>query len=63
LDVAVAAGGDAGRPIALGDGPAADAYREIVERIITEAAPPVDMTGCSARLLAAAEDALDAAEA
>ena len=63
LDGAVAAGGDAGRPIALGDGPAADAYREIVERIVTEAAPPVDMAGCSARLLAAAEDALDAAEA
>ena len=63
LDGAVASGGDAGRPIALGDGPAADAYREIVERIVTEAAPPVDMAGCSARLLAAAEDALDAAEA
>ena len=63
LDGAVAAGGDAGRPIALGDGPAADAYREIVERIVTEAAPPVDMAGCSARLLAAAEDALNAAEA
>ncbi|MDP6867281.1 MAG: Mrp/NBP35 family ATP-binding protein [Acidimicrobiales bacterium] len=63
LDGAVAAGGDAGRPIALSDGPAADAYREIVERIVTEAAPPVDMAGCSARLLAAAEDALDAAEA
>ena len=63
LDGAVASGGDAGRPIALGDGPAADAYREIVERIVTEAAPPVDMAGCSARLLAAAADALDAAEA
>jgi ATP-binding protein involved in chromosome partitioning len=63
LDGAVAAGGDAGQPIALGDGPAADAYREIVERIVTEAAPPVDMAGCSARLLAAAEDALNAAEA
>ena len=63
LDGAVAAGGDTGQPIALGDGPAADAYREIVERIVTEAAPPVDMAGCSARLLAAAEDALNAAEA
>ena len=63
MDGAVAAGGDAGQPIALGDGPAADSYREIVERIVTEAAPPVDMAGCSARLLAAAEDALNAAEA
>ena len=63
LDSAVAAAGDTGCPISLGEGPAADAYREIVERIVTEAAPPVDMAGCSARLLAAAEDALDAAGA
>ena len=63
LDGAVAAAGDAGLPVALGEGPAADAYRDIVERIITEAAPPVDMAGCSARLLTAAENALDAAGA
>ena len=63
LDGAVAAAGDTGRPIALSEGPAADAYRDIVERIVTEAAPPVDMAGCSARLLAAAEDALNAAGA
>ncbi len=62
LDGAVAAGGDAGDPIALGDGPAADAYRAIVETVVTEAAPPIDMAGCSARLLAAAEAALDAAD-
>ncbi|MBT6371583.1 MAG: Mrp/NBP35 family ATP-binding protein [Acidimicrobiaceae bacterium] len=63
LDGAVATAGDTGCPISLGEGPAADAYREIVEHIVTEAAPPVDMAGCSARLLAAAEDALDAAGA
>ncbi len=63
LDGAVAAAADTGRPIALSEGPAADAYRDIVERIVTEAAPPVDMAGCSARLLAAAEDALNAAGA
>ena len=62
LEGAVAAGGDAGDPIALGDGPAADAYRAIVETVVTEAAPPIDMAGCSARLLAAAEAALDAAD-
>jgi len=63
IDAAVAAGGDAGKPVVLGEGPAADAYRSIVELLATEAAPPLDMEGCSARLLAAAEAALDAADA
>ena len=52
-------GGDTGNPVVLSEGPAADAYREIVEIIATEAAPPISMEGCSARLLAAAEAALD----
>ena len=59
IDATVTAGGDSGRPVVLGEGPAADAYREIVELIATEAAPPINMEGCSARLLAAAEAALD----
>ena len=59
IDAAVAAGGDAGKPVVLGEGPAADVYRSIVELLATEAAPPLDMEGCSARLLAAAEAALD----
>ncbi len=63
IDAAVAAGGDAGKPVVLGEGPAADVYRSIVELLATEAAPPLDMAGCSARLLAAAEAALDAADA
>ncbi|MDP6493559.1 MAG: Mrp/NBP35 family ATP-binding protein, partial [Acidimicrobiales bacterium] len=54
IDATVTAGGDSGRPVVLGEGPAADAYREIVELIATEAAPPINMEGCSARLLAAA---------
>jgi ATP-binding protein involved in chromosome partitioning len=61
IDATVTAGGDSGRPVVLGEGPAADAYREIVELIATEAAPPINMEGCSARLLAAAETALDEA--
>jgi ATP-binding protein involved in chromosome partitioning len=61
IDATVTAGGDSGRPVVLGEGPAADAYREIVELITTEAAPPINMEGCSARLLAAAEAALDEA--
>ena len=63
LDGAVADGGDTGRPVALGDGPAAEAYQAMVEVLVTEAVPPIDMAGCTARLLAAAEDALDAADA
>ena len=51
------------QPVALGEGPAADAYRSIVELLVTEAAPPIEMAGCSARLLAAAVEALDAADA
>lgn len=60
IESAVAHGGDTGSPIALGEGPAADAFRAIAERIVTEAVPPVDMAGCSARMLDAAMSALDA---
>ena len=63
LDASVAAAGDTGQPIALGEGPAADAYRSMVDLLVTEAAPPIEMAGCSARLLAAAVEALDAADA
>jgi ATP-binding protein involved in chromosome partitioning len=59
LETAVAAGGDAGTPVVLdGDGPAAVAFAAIAERLATEIAPPVDMAGCSARLLDAVEQAL-----
>ena len=57
---AVAVGGDDGEPVALGDGPAAEAFRAIADRIVAEAVPPVAMAGCSARMLDAAVAALDA---
>ena len=57
----MASGGDTGQPVALGAGPAAEAYQAIVELLVTEAAPPLDMAGCSARLLDAASAALDEA--
>jgi len=60
LEASVAAGGDAGTPIALGDGPAAEAFRALAERLVTVAVPPVEMAGCSARMLDAAAAALDA---
>jgi ATP-binding protein involved in chromosome partitioning len=63
LEPAVAAAGDAGTPVVLGgDGPAADAFRMIAERLASEIAPPVDMAGCSARLLDAVEHALGPAK-
>jgi ATP-binding protein involved in chromosome partitioning len=63
LEPSVSIGADAGQPVALGDGPAADAFREIAARIVEEAVPPVAMAGCSARMLEAAVAALDAADA
>ncbi|MGH9188259.1 MAG: Mrp/NBP35 family ATP-binding protein [Acidimicrobiales bacterium] len=62
LEPSVAAGGDSGRPVALGDGPAADAFRALAERIVTETVPPVEMAGCSARMLERAMQALDDAK-
>jgi ATP-binding protein involved in chromosome partitioning len=50
IEPGVAAGGDRGVPVVLGEGPAADAFRAIATRIVEEAVPPVDMSGCSARL-------------
>ncbi len=51
LDASVAAAGDGGKPVALGDGPMARAFAALAEVIVTEAVPPVDVSGCSARLL------------
>jgi ATP-binding protein involved in chromosome partitioning len=58
LEPSVAAGGDAGTPVALGDGPAAEAFRALARRLVDEA-PQVDaMAGCSARILERVEAAL-----
>jgi ATP-binding protein involved in chromosome partitioning len=59
MEAGVAAGGDVGEPVALGDGPAAEAFRAIAERIVAEAVPPIEMAGCTARILEAAEVAVD----
>jgi ATP-binding protein involved in chromosome partitioning len=59
IEPAVAQGGDTGRPVVLDhDGPAAQAFRAIARTIVTETVPPVQMAGCSARLLDAVERAL-----
>ena len=62
LEPSVAAGGDVGSPIALGEGPAAEAFRDLAELVVSEVVPPVVMAGCSARMLDAAVAALDAAD-
>ncbi len=62
LEPSVAAGGDVGSPIALGEGPAAEAFRDLAELVVSEVVPPVAMAGCSARMLDAAVAALDAAD-
>ncbi|WP_334144300.1 Mrp/NBP35 family ATP-binding protein [Rhabdothermincola sp.] len=60
IEPSVARGGDDGRPVALGTGPAATAFREIADRLVEDYVPPADMAGCSARMLEAALAALDA---
>ncbi|MDW3215854.1 MAG: P-loop NTPase [Ilumatobacteraceae bacterium] len=65
LEPAVAAGNDAGQPVAVADrSAAAQVFRDIADRIATDIAPPdagddVDMAGCSARLLDAVSAAFD----
>lgn len=56
LETSVAAGNDAGSPVAIdGTGTAADMFRSIAAQIISDIAPPtpaddVDMAGCTARM-------------
>ncbi len=59
LEPSVAAGSDSGSPVVLASGAAASAFGELVDHIVDEAIPPVDLAGCSARMLAMAEAALD----
>jgi ATP-binding protein involved in chromosome partitioning len=47
IDAAVSRGGDAGTPAVLGDGPAAQAYKQLIDVLIDDALPPIDV-GCSA---------------
>lgn len=47
----VAAGGDEGTPVAVGGvGAAADAFRAVAERIVTDAIPLADTASCTARM-------------
>ncbi len=58
LEPMVAAGGDNGEPVALGEptSPAGRAFHELAARVVEELLPPVEMSGCSARMLDLAND-------
>ena len=59
IEAEVSVGGDSGCPAVLGSSRAADAIRAIAAAIAEEYIPPVEMAGCSARMLEAAMAALD----
>ena len=63
LEPAVSAGGDAGDPVvSRDDSEAAKAFRSITDQLVDEIAPPRNMAGCSAHMLASVEAALDGIE-
>jgi ATP-binding protein involved in chromosome partitioning len=53
LEPGVSAGGDAGAPIALSapDSPAGRAFHELAASIVDDLLPPIEMAGCTARIL------------
>ena len=56
IESAVSNGGDIGEPVALiGIGAAAQEFRAIAQRIVSETIPVAEMAGCSARVLDAVE--------
>ncbi len=63
LHPAAAVAGDTGRPVALGTGPLAEAYAGIATEVLEKVAPPIEMSGCTGRLLEAVEGALGPAGA
>jgi ATP-binding protein involved in chromosome partitioning len=62
MEPTVSLEGDAGEPVALRDGPAGEAFRDLATRLVEEAVPQSEMAGCSARMLDAAMSNLDALE-
>lgn len=53
IEPEVSEGGDAGRPVAMThpDGPTGRAFAELARRLAEELMPPVEMAGCTARML------------
>jgi ATP-binding protein involved in chromosome partitioning len=52
IEAAVSEGGDHGRPVVIDapDAAAAQTFTTIADRIVTELLPPVEMSGCTARM-------------
>jgi len=65
IEPAVSEGGDAGRPLALTDpdGPTGRSFAELARLVAEELMPPVEMAGCTARMLIEAARAEKAAAA
>lgn len=59
----MAPAGDAGEPVALGDGPLATVFADLARTVTQEVAPIVETSGCTARMLERIEVALDAGDA
>jgi ATP-binding protein involved in chromosome partitioning len=61
LEPAVAAGGDEGQPVALRDrdSPAGAAFHVLAARLVDDLLPPIEMAGCTARILEMAAEAAD----
>ncbi|MCI4355035.1 MAG: Mrp/NBP35 family ATP-binding protein, partial [Thermoplasmata archaeon] len=53
LEPEVSRGGDTGQPVALSapDSPAGAAFHTLAQRVVDELAPPIEMAGCTARIL------------
>jgi len=62
LEPAVSEGSDTGQPVALSapDSPAGAAFHALATQIVDELAPPIEMAGCTARILEFAEQAAKA---
>jgi ATP-binding protein involved in chromosome partitioning len=59
IEPAVSRGGDTGNPASLQTTePVAEAFADLANQIVTTIAPPIDMQGCSARLLSALDKAV-----
>jgi ATP-binding protein involved in chromosome partitioning len=58
LEPAVSLGGDTGHPVALdaASSPAGAAFHALAARVVDELAPPIEMTGCTARILELASE-------
>jgi ATP-binding protein involved in chromosome partitioning len=56
----MAASGDAGEPVALGDGPLASVFRALAAAVAERIAPVLETSGCTARLIDSVQSAVSA---